>query len=64
MVQPNPYTRHIKPKKPEGKLMRLWGYVGSAIVWVMFGVGAIFWNAASRDALGRRKRGLRHLDDL
>ena len=60
----NPYTRHIKPKGPEPWPLQIWGYVGAGIVYVLFGVGAIVWGLVSRDRLGRRKRGLRHLDDL
>ncbi len=64
MPQPNPFTRHIKPKLPEPWWLRIWGFLAAGIVYAAFGVGAIFWNSLSRDRLGRRKRSLRHLDDL
>ena len=60
----NPYTRHIKSRKPEPWPLRIWGYVAAGIVYVAFGIGAIIWGSVSRDRLGRRKRSLRHLDDL
>ena len=64
MAQPSPFLRHVKPKRPEGPLMRAWGYVGAGIVYVMFAAGAVVWNMLTRNRLGMRKRKLRYLDDL
>ena len=58
------FLRHVKPKKPEGPLLRLWGYVGAGIVYLLFGIGAIVWNLLTRNRWGIRKRKLRYLDEL
>ncbi len=63
-MQRSEFTRHIKPKKPETGLLKVWGYVAAGIVYVTFGIGMILWNMISRNSLGMKKRGLRDLDDL
>ena len=60
----NPYTRHIKPKGPESLPMRIWGYIGAGIAWLLFGVFMVLWNGVSRNRLGMKKRAFRDLDDL
>ena len=64
MPQVNPYTRHIKPKKLESLALRIWGYVGAGIVYLMYGVFWVAWQWLTRDRFGRRKRRLRFLDDM
>jgi hypothetical protein len=61
---PNPYTRHIKPKKPESLPMRIWGYIGAGIAWLLFGVFMLVWNLLTRDKYGRKKRAFRDMEDL
>jgi hypothetical protein len=63
MPQVNPYTRFVKPKKPESLPMRIWGYVAAAIVYLAYGVFWIAWQWLTRDRFGRRKRRLRFLDE-
>ena len=58
------YTRHIKPKEPETGLMKLWGYIGAGIAWLLFGVFMIFWNGISRNRFGVKKSAFRDLEDL
>ena len=63
MPQVNPYTRFIKPKKPESLPMRIWGYVAAGIVYLTYGVFWLAWQWLTRDRFGRRKRRLRFLDE-
>jgi hypothetical protein len=63
MPQPNPYTRFIRPKKPESLPMRIWGYVAAGIVYLTYGIFWIAWQWLTRDRFGRRKRRLRFLDE-
>ena len=64
MRQVNPYTRFIKPRKPESLPMRIWGYVAAGIVYLAYGLFWIIWQRLTRGPLGQRKRSLRYLDDL
>ena len=63
MPQSNPYTRFIKPKRPESLPMRIWGYVAAGIVYLTYGLFWLAWQWLTRDRFGRRKRRLRFLDE-
>ena len=44
--------------------MRVWGYIGAGIAWLLFGVFMVFWNGISRNRLGFKKSAFRDLENL
>ena len=59
----SPYSRHIKPKKPESLPMRIWGYIGAGIAWLVFGMFMAVWELLTRDRFGRKKGAFRDLEN-
>ena len=52
-----------EPKEGHKELTISAGYVGAAIVYLMYGVFWVAWQWLTRDRFGRRKRRLRYLDE-
>ena len=45
----SPFTRHLKPKKPESLPMRIWGYIGAGVAWLAFGMFMAVWELFEAD---------------